>query len=112
VAFKSLTDALDKKASDRMRKRIDELTNENERLEQCEAVIKASPSHASYRDTRDLLNELRKHTLDRVRRFVPDDQWDTCRKEILFVMGDRYAERRLKEIFGCGEEPESVAKGL
>lgn len=63
------------------------------------AIIASNPQVSSFEKASQLLSELRREILSRVQKYVLNEQWDDCRRDILYVMGNRFGEKRLQEIY-------------
>ncbi|MBL7672068.1 MAG: hypothetical protein JNM39_16390 [Bdellovibrionaceae bacterium] len=99
MGFKTINEMQQKTSAERMKALLKENELLQTQLAKANSVIESNPQFGSFEKTSKLLSELRREVLSKVQSHVSVERWDDCRRDILFVLGNRFGEKKLNEIF-------------
>lgn len=106
MGFKAIISAHEKSSIERRQNLVLQINKLKKDLAEARAIIQSNPKHGSYEKVCHLMDEIRRDALSKAQPFVPSEQWPSCRRDLLYVLGDRNLGMKLKNIF-CGKEDEN-----
>ncbi len=99
MGFKTINEMQQKTSSERMKSLLKENALLQSQLAKANSLIESNPHFSSFEKASKLLSELRREVLSKVQNHVSTERWEDCRRDILFVLGNRFGEKKLGEIF-------------
>lgn len=103
MGFKNIIAAQEKSSTERRKNLVLEISKLKNDLAEARAIIESNPRYGSYEKVCHLMDEIRRDALTKAQSFVTSEQWPSCRRDLLYVLGDRNLGMKLKNIF-CGKE--------
>jgi len=106
MGFGTIIAAQEKSSIERRQNLVLEISKLKKDLAEAKAIIESNPKYGSYEKVCHLMDEIRRDALSKTQPFVANEQWPTCRRDLLYVLGDRNLGMKLKNIF-CGKEDQN-----
>ena len=106
MGFKTIIAAQKKSSTERRQNLISEIGKLKKDLAEARTIIESNPKYGSYEKVCHLMDEIRRDALTKAQPFVASEQWPSCRRDLLYVLGDRNLGMKLKNIF-CGKEDQN-----